>query len=101
MFSQHRRDPQVRFTDVIVDNQRLTRLERLAWHGARISSERSMPNDTRAPTQTCYDEQISQGRAMLQNLGVLNANATRSLDSGKLQQGWDVAAVGHHTAEVS
>jgi hypothetical protein len=38
---------------------------------------------------------------MLQNLGVINANATGSLHSGKLQQGWDVAAVGHHTAEVS
>jgi hypothetical protein len=53
------------------------------------------------PAQTGYDEEISQGRPMLQNLGVINANATGSLHSSKLQQGWDVAAVGHHTAEVS
>jgi hypothetical protein len=85
MFSHHRRYPQLRFTDEIVNDQRLTRLERLPWHGAWISSERSVPNDTRAPTQTCYDEEISQGRTMLQNLSVINANATGSLHSGKLQ----------------
>jgi hypothetical protein len=85
MFSQHRRYPQVRFTDEIVNDQRLTRLERLPWHGAWISSERSVPHDTRAPTQTCYDEEISQGRTMLQNLRMLDANATGSLHNGKLQ----------------
>ena len=73
------------YTDEIVNDQRLTRLERLPWHGAWISSERSVPHDTRAPTQACYDEEISQGRTMLQNLSVINANATGSLHSGKLQ----------------
>ena len=85
MASPKNSDAQVRFADDIVDNQRLTRLERLPWHGARIGSERSVPNDARAPTQTRYDEEISQGRTMLQNLSVLNANATGSLPSGKLQ----------------
>ena len=55
MFSHHGRYPQVRFTDEVVDDQRLTRLKRLSWHGAWISSERGVPNDTGSPTQTGYD----------------------------------------------
>src|ERR1700722_8529902 len=38
MASPKNSDAQVRFADDIVDNQRLTSLERLPWHGARIGS---------------------------------------------------------------
>ena len=36
VFSDYGRYPQVRFTDEVVDDQRLTRLKRLSWHGAWI-----------------------------------------------------------------
>jgi hypothetical protein len=50
-----------------------------------LAGEPLIEDDTRTPTKTRYGEEISEGRAVLQNLRVANANAADSLHSGKLQ----------------